>query len=440
MSKSQTHLSNNKTNSNSLLQLLLQSFTNFLKCIPSSSPQTNNFNTIQNTSTTITSMPSESKFTITDRKKTVQSSVKQLHFGGWDEKKAAAKEIKRLAGEGHSTKKLLAELGVITSLVLMLVESTDDHLRCLAIDALIELAKGTFRNKALIVEAGLVAKLPNIIIATQEEEQEEDSSTLVKLKLATLLQSISSLTKTHISITPQTILPFLTTILTTPTNLDPNLKLKCLTTLYNLSTKLETLNLVSSSVPLVHALLTLSLHDQSELALAILANLVLSSRGKKAIEDDPMVPQALIDIIAWHDKPMGQELVMYILMVLANGSSAQRMKMRGLGIVPLLLEVALLGSSALAQKRALKMLEWFKDESRVVNMGVHSGPQEDRFSDPAGTSSSSPEECRRAVRRLVRQSLDQNMKMMTRRGNGSQGCTSLVKSLVVNRSSKSLPY
>lgn len=71
--------------------------------------------------------------------------MKQLHFGGWDEKKVAAKEIKRLAGEGHSTKKLLAELGVITSLVLMLVESTDDHLRCLAIDALIELAKGTFR-------------------------------------------------------------------------------------------------------------------------------------------------------------------------------------------------------------------------------------------------------------------------------------------------------
>jgi len=153
-----------------------------------------------------------------------------------------------------------------------------------------------------------------------------------------------------------------------------------------------------------------------------------------------MVPQALIDIIAWHDKPVGQELVMYILMVLANGSSAQRMKMRGLGIVPLLLEVALLGSSALAQKRALKMLEWFKDESRVVKMGVHSGPQEDRFSDPASTSSSSPEECKRAVRRLVRQSLDQNMKMMTRRGNGSQGCTSLVKSLAVNRSSKSLPY
>ncbi|KAJ0971736.1 hypothetical protein J5N97_019695 [Dioscorea zingiberensis] len=435
MSKSPTHLSIKKHN-NSVPQLLLQSLTHILKCIPSSH-DTKKINTSQNTGTIITSMPSDQlNFIVRERKAAVQSSVKQLHFGGWKEKKAAAEEIKRLAGEGLGTRRLLAELGVITSLVCMLVESHDDQFRCLAVDTLIELADGTFRNKALIAEAGLLDNLPNI-------NKSQDSN--LKLKLATLLLSISTLTKTHFSITPQNILPFLTNILITiPSNLDQDLKLKCLATLYNLSTKLETLNLIASSVALVHALISLSLDQQtSKLALATLANLVLCSRGKKTIEDhESMVPQVFMEIMAWEEKPKCQELVMYILMMLANGSFAQRMKMRELGIVPLLLEVALLGSSSLAQKRALKMMEWFKDE-RHAKMGVHSGPQDqNRFS----ISGRSPqkgggrqEECRRAVRRMVRQSLDQNLEMITRRGNGAQGC-SLIKSLVVTRSSKSLPY
>lgn len=81
----------------------------------------------------------------------IQRSAKQLNFGSYEEKEKAAKEIKRLAmaDEGGCVKRIMAELGIVQSLVRMLTDGHDhgDGLsgRIAAVDALIELAKGTFR-------------------------------------------------------------------------------------------------------------------------------------------------------------------------------------------------------------------------------------------------------------------------------------------------------
>lgn len=74
----------------------------------------------------------------------MKRSVKRLHFGGWEEKGEATLEIKRLARVDGRMRRSLAKLGVIPSLVSMLVGVQDDHYRHLAIEALIELAHGTF--------------------------------------------------------------------------------------------------------------------------------------------------------------------------------------------------------------------------------------------------------------------------------------------------------
>jgi len=66
-----------------------------------------------------------------------------------------------------------------------------------------------------------------------------------------------------------------------------------------------------------------------------------------------------------------------ILIILAHKNSTQRNKMVQSGITPVLLEVALLGSS-LAQERARKLLQWFRYE-RQIKMGQHSGPQSTRI-------------------------------------------------------------
>ncbi|PQQ03312.1 U-box domain-containing protein 7 [Prunus yedoensis var. nudiflora] len=49
--------------------------------------------------------------------------------------------------------------------------------------------------------------------------------------------------------------------------------------------------------------------------------------GKKAMENSTAVPESLIEILTWEDKPKCQELSSYILMILAHQSSDQRVKM-----------------------------------------------------------------------------------------------------------------
>lgn len=79
----------------------------------------------------------------------IQRSAKRLNFGSYEEKEMAAKEIKRLAmADDGCVKRTMAELGIVQSLVSMLMDSRDgDGLsgRVSAVEALIELAKGTFR-------------------------------------------------------------------------------------------------------------------------------------------------------------------------------------------------------------------------------------------------------------------------------------------------------
>ena len=181
-----------------------------------------------------------------------------------------------------------------------------------------------------------------------------------------------------------------------------------------------------------------SLKQTSEKALASLGNLVVTVMGKKALENNPMVPESLIEILTWEEKPKCQELSAYVLMILAHQSFAQRSKMAKARIVPVLLEVALLGSP-IAQKRALKLLQWFKEE-RQMKMVVHSGPQTGRLSIGSPLNHSEAIEGKRLMKKMVEESLYKNMETITRRANGDQGSSNLKLLVASSSSSKSLPY
>ncbi|KAF8409019.1 hypothetical protein HHK36_005090 [Tetracentron sinense] len=355
----------------------------------------------------------------------LQRSVKQLHFGSWEEKEIAAKEIKRLARDDLKTRKSLAALGVILSLVSMVDSEVLDRRR-LALQALIELANGTYTNKAMMVDAGILSTLPENVNAIDESTRNE---------FAVLLLSISSLANTQFPISSLEILPFLVGILDSNANIEA--KEACLGSLYNLSTMLDNVGpLISNGV--VHTLLRLSLvKEASEKALATLGNLVVTVTAKKAIENDPMVPECLIQIMTWEEKPKCQELTIYILMILAHQSSVQRKKMAQLGIVHVLLEVALLGSH-LAQKRALKILQWFKEE-RQTRVAAHSGPQTGRDVFGLPINYTETQEGKKMMKKMVKQSLDKNMELIMKRANAA-GDSSKLRALVISSSSKSLPY
>ncbi|XP_052884021.1 U-box domain-containing protein 7-like isoform X1 [Gossypium arboreum] len=355
----------------------------------------------------------------------LQKSVKRLHFGSWEEKEMAAKAIEKLAQEDVKVRKLMAELGVIHMLVSM-VDTEVVGRRLAAIKALIELADGTFTNKELMLEAGILSKLPKDIDAVDDQTRHE---------FAELLLSLSSISNTPFSLAKTEVLQFLIAILESATSIET--KETCLGVACNLSAVLENARpLVSNGT--VHTLLKLSsFKELSEKALAALGHLVLTLMGKKAMEDSSMVPESLIEILTWENKPKCQELSAYILMILAHQSSTQRDKMSKAGIVPVLLEVSLLGSP-LAQKRAMKLLQWFKDE-RQAKMGPHSGPQTARIAIGSPLHPREAQEGKKMMKNLVKQSLHKNMEMITRRANAA-GDSSNLKSLVLSTSSKSLPY
>ncbi|PRQ29138.1 hypothetical protein RchiOBHm_Chr5g0010651 [Rosa chinensis] len=356
----------------------------------------------------------------------LQRAVKKLHFGSWEEKELAAEEIGTLAKDDVKVRKLVGGLGIIPVLVSMAASEVVDRRR-VAVSALVQLANGTYTNKALMVEAGIFSKLPKDINILDEPTRH---------RFAELLMLLSSLANTPFPLPSLEIVPFLVGILESDSS-NVETKQSCLGTLHNLSTMLDNAgDLVSNGV--VDTLLKLSSDKEiSEKALATLGNLVVTLMGKKAMENSPLVPESLIEILTWDEKPKCQELSSYILMILAHQSSDQRAKMAKSGIVPVLLEVALLGSS-LAQKRALKLLQWFKDE-RQAKMGPHSGPQTARFAFGSPVNPLEAQQGKKMMKNLVKQSLHKNMEMITRRASAS-GDSSKIKALIISTSSKSLPY
>ncbi|MFS8026164.1 putative armadillo-like helical protein [Helianthus anomalus] len=277
-----------------------------------------------------------------------------------------------------------------------------------------------------MVEAGILSKLSKNIGVDE----------LAKHEFAQLIMSLSSLVNAQFPIDSSKILPLVLHMLESDSSVDT--KMLCLGTLYNLSTVIDNVGSLAKD-EVVHTLLKLSsMKVASEKALATLGNLVVTLMGKKALESSPMVPECLIEILTWDDKSRSQELSAYILMILAHQSSLQRTKMAEGGIVPILLKVALLGSP-LAQKRALKLLQWFKDE-RQMKMGPHSGPQSRRLSFNSPAKHGEADEGKKLMKNMVRQSLYKNMETITRRANGDSTSSSKLKLLVISSSSKSLPY
>ncbi|KAA0057030.1 U-box domain-containing protein 7 [Cucumis melo var. makuwa] len=355
----------------------------------------------------------------------LQRTVKSLHFGDGDEKERAAKEIERLIKKesGNSkVRKLIVDLGVIPALVAM---ADSDHF---AVKALIQLANHTFLNKTLMLEGGILTKLPK-----------KDSSSH---EFPELLLSLSCLANTQLFLaSTEPIISYLLIILNNP---ESNSKSKtcCLATIFNISTILEnTETLISNSV--IPTLLKFSIIKEfSEKALPTLANLAVTSKGKQALETNSKFSEILIEILTWEEKPKCQELSAYIIMIIAHQSWAQRERLTKASIiVPALLGLALLGSP-LAQNRALKLLQWLKDERRA-SVTAHSGPQvgDGIVEVGSGFSEKEIEKGKRVMRSLVKQSLYKNMEIITRRANGGEcSSSSIRRTLVSSISSKSLPF
>ncbi|XP_020583689.1 U-box domain-containing protein 1 [Phalaenopsis equestris] len=323
----------------------------------------------------------------------IRRAVKGLHFGGWAQKEEAAATIRDLAKRDLSKKRALAELGVVPPLVSMLVEAEEGGAcQRLALEALVELANASFTNKVLIVDAGLLTRLPQL---------QSKANLSTKKSLAPLLLSISSLAKTQIPINSLPILSFLLHILRSPLRpTDTPILVSATTALHNLSTQLDNSKSIISAGA-VHLLFNLCFfHPKAaEAALATLANLTLTEEGKRGIEEESLVPEALVHVMARDEEPRCQELAAYLLMVVVGRSEEKRRRMVEMGFVETLMEVGLVGRSKVVREKAICMLRWFQDGRSKGGMG-------------------DVKRCRREIRCLVNESLDRNMESILRRGGG----------------------
>lgn len=196
--------------------------------------------------------------------------------------------------------------------------------------------------------------------------------------------------------------------------------------------------------------------EVSERALSILSNVVSIPEGRKAISTFPDSFPILIDVLNWADSPGCQEKASYILMVMAHKSYNDRQAMIEAGVKSALLELTLLGST-LAQKRASRMLECLRvDRGKQVSdhfSGNSSAPicgSSSSYTNPIlGSAEGHLEglddlvsEEKKAVKQLVRQSLQNNMRRIVKRANLPQDFvpSDHFKSLSSSSTSKSLPF
>lgn len=250
-------------------------------------------------------------------------------------------------------------------------------------------------------------------------------------------------------------LPFLVRVLQYPAS--SQAKQDALRAVYNLSISPFNISYLLDANLVPFLLSKLEDMDMSERILSILSNMVSIAEGRKAISHAPDAFPILVDVLSWTDSPGCQEKVSYILMVMSHKGYGDRQAMVEAGIVSALLELTLLGST-LAQKRASRILEFITmDKGKQVSESYGGGGISPTLSAPLSAGEPSyhrlkreeeeeyqegMSEERKAVKQLVQQSLQNNMKRIVKRANLPHDFvpSDHFKSLTSGSTSKSLPF
>ncbi|KAM0895232.1 hypothetical protein ACQ4PT_023958 [Festuca glaucescens] len=358
----------------------------------------------------------------------------------------AATVVRRKAKDDAMAREMLAMLGAIPPLVAMLDDSGGgEELLAAALYALLNLGIGNDTNKAAIVQAGAVHKMLRIA--------EGASGALTEALVANFL-CLSALDANKPIIGASGAAPFLVRAFEAAAT--EQVRHDALRALLNLS-------IAAANAPhLLAAGLAPSLvaavgdTSASDRALAALCNIVAACpEGRRAVSRVPDAVPVLVDVLNWSDEAGCQEKAAYVLMVLAHRSYGDRAAMAEAGATSALLELTLVGT-ALAQKRASRILEILRadkgkqaaDASSVVVSTV-SAPQERGAGGQCPGEEEGDEACcmsneKRAVRQLVQQSLQSNLRRIVRRARLPRelapASAESLNSLTASSTSKSLPF
>ncbi|PKU66901.1 U-box domain-containing protein 12 [Dendrobium catenatum] len=328
----------------------------------------------------------------------------------------AAAEVRRLAKDSPDFRQSLALLGAIPPLVALL-DSDDSDSLISALYALLNLGIGNEANKSAIVAAGAIQKMVSLI--------KSGPTPAAEAAIIANFLGLSALDANKAIIGASSdVIPFLLNAFRSSNSISSTQSQEdALRALYNLSiSPANGVALVNAGI--VPCILSALVDDTefSEWSLAVLCNLVAASpEGRRAVSRTADAFPMLIDVLHWSDFPRCQEKAAHILMVMAHKShGVERAAMAAAGITSALLELTLMGST-LAQKRASLILKILREEK-----GKQVVVSEPLGSCGASASSAATEEEEeeegvsaemRAVRKLVKQSLQSNMRRIARRAN-----------------------
>ncbi|ESQ46562.1 hypothetical protein EUTSA_v10000153mg [Eutrema salsugineum] len=346
-------------------------------------------------------------------KRVVRDLQTEAAEDGGDEKKlaaaAAASEVRLLAKDDTEARVTLAMLGAIPPLVSMIDDSSIEDSQISSLYALLNLGIGNDANKAAIVEAGAIHKMLKLI-----ESLKPPNQAITEAIVANFL-GLSALDSNKPIIGSSGAIIFL--VKTLEENSSSQAKEDALRALYNLSIHHQNVSFILETNLIPFLLQTLGDMEVSERILSILTNVVSVPEGRKAVGAAAEAFHILVDVLNWNDAQKCQEKAIYILMLMAHKGYGDRKAMIEAGIESSLLELTLVGS-ALAQKRASRILECL----RVVDKGKQvSAPIYGTFSSSSLGRERDNEvrmsDERKAVKQLVEQSLQSNMKRIVKRAN-----------------------
>ncbi|KAL7609564.1 hypothetical protein Lser_V15G10390 [Lactuca serriola] len=374
--------------------------------------------------------------------------VRRLQSGGDGDALGGAREVRELTKDDSQSRTNLALLGAIPPLVAML-DSDDLHSQISALYALLNLGIGNDLNKSAIVEAGAVHKMLDLIESPIQDSPNPDLSAAI---VANFL-GLTALDSNKSIIGASGAISFLIKTLKTSTKSNSNSQViqDCLRALYNLSILPSNVTPMIESEEFISFLLSRIRDTEiSDRILSILTNIISTPEGRRAVSTTHDAFSILVDVLNWMDLPNCQEKATYILMVMAHKSHSDRQAMVEAGIMSSLLELTLLGST-LAQKRSSRILEILRINKGKQVSENYKGRAGAAISAPlcgstdtesVDSSNSFPNNI--AVKQLVEQSLQNNMRRIVKRANLTQDfiASEHLKSSCVSSfsSSKSLPF
>ncbi|XAR69998.1 Ubiquitin--protein ligase [Bertholletia excelsa] len=369
-----------------------------------------------------------------------------------DDVLGGAVDVRRLTKENSEARTTLALLGAIPPLVALL-DSEDVDSQIASLYALLNLGIGNDANKGAIVKAGAAHKMLKLIDSPNGPLNPAVSEAIIANFLG-----LSALDSNKPIIGSSGAIPYLVRTLQDPDRTSSfQAKQDSLRALYNLSIAPSNVPLILETNLIPFLLNSLGDMEVSERVLSILSNLVSTPEGRKAISNSSEAFSILIDVLNWTDSPGCQEKASYILMVMAHKSYGDRQSMIEAGIASSLLELTLLGST-LAQKRASRILECLRVDKGKQVLESYGGGSAAVSAPICGSSSSSADpnlhlkegleeedmmsEEKKAVKQLVQQSLQNNMKRIVNRANLPHEFvpSEHLKSLTSISTSKSLPF